>query len=113
LIRTEDTALTPEQTHLLKTLVNHGEIFAVAATRSSERHRIYRTSRGYIGVAPMLTDVGDQVWMLCDSQRPLLLRPTAKGGEYYLVGPSYLHGCMHGEMITEELKERIGPVRLV
>jgi hypothetical protein len=114
IISGEGTARTPEQVELWETVAQHSNIFVKTLSLSSgDGHRIYRTSRGYIGVAPRSTEAGDQVWMLCDSRYPLLLRPTAEGGKYTLVGPSYLHGCMHGEMVTEELKGRIGPVHLV
>jgi hypothetical protein len=109
----EGAVRTQEQIQLWATIRQHGTNFASALAQSSGTgNRIYRTSRGYIGLAPRSTEAGDQVWMMCDSQNPLLLRPTA-GGKYTLVGPSYLNGCMHGEMVTEELKDRIGPVHLV
>jgi hypothetical protein len=108
-----DAAKTPERIELVRTTNKHANIFDSALLRLRVGgHRIYRTSRGYIGLAPRSTEAGDQVWMMCDSQNPLLLRPTAEG-KYTLVGPSYLHGCMYGEMVTEELKERIGSVHLI
>jgi hypothetical protein len=110
----EDASKTLEQIELGRATAQHANIFCATLARLSvDGHRIYRTSRGYIGTAPQSTEAGDQVWMLCDSQIPLLLKPTEEERKYTLVGPSYLHGCMHGEMITEELKERIGPVHLV
>jgi hypothetical protein len=110
----EDAARTTEQVELWRTVYRHTNIFTNALAGSwTGGHRAYRTSCGYIGVAPLSTEAGDQIWMMCDSQHPLLLRPAAEEGNYTLVGPSYLHGCMHGEMVTEELKERIGPVHLV
>jgi hypothetical protein len=110
----DDAANTPEQIELWETIYQRSHIFTSTLAGSwAAHHRIYRTSRGYIGTAPRSTEAGDQVWMMCDSQNPLLLRPTAEGGKYTLVGPSYLHGCMYGEMVTEELKERIGPVHLI
>jgi hypothetical protein len=72
--------------------------------------QFYRTSHGYIGVGPKSLKVGDQVWMICDSQFPHVLRPAAEEWKYILMGEAYLHSCMQDEMVTEELEKRMGPV---
>jgi hypothetical protein len=51
--------------------------------------------------------------MICDSHAPHLQRPGAEEGKHILMGETYLHGCMQGEMVTEELEKRIEPVYLV
>ena len=77
------------------------------------RQRLYKTSCGYIGLGPPSTQPGDQVCFLCDSTVPFILRPQAKTRHYTLVGETYLHGFMNGEVLRTDFKDRIGPVYLV
>jgi hypothetical protein len=72
--------------------------------------KFYRTSHGYVVADPKSLKVGDQVWMICDSQIPHFLRPAAAEGKHILIGETYLNGCMEDKMVTEELEKRIGPV---
>jgi hypothetical protein len=52
--------------------------------------------------------------MICDSQVSHDLRPAAEEEKHILMGETYLHGCIGGgDMMTEELEKRIGPVDLV
>jgi hypothetical protein len=87
--------------------------FAVEAVKYSLYKKLLRTSKGYIGFGNSSMQVGDQVWMLCGGRTPFVLRPALEKETYTFMGETYLHGCMDGEMITEELKARIGPVQLI
>jgi hypothetical protein len=49
--------------------------------------------------------------MLCGAIVPFVVRPIAEG-KYTLIGEILLHGCMRREMVTEELKGRIGQIYL-
>jgi len=75
--------------------------------------RVYRTSRGFLGVGPISTQEGDQVWLVRSAHVPFILRQTANDDTFSLIGETYLHGFMHGEMLTNDLKVRIKPVRIV
>ncbi|KAE9380782.1 hypothetical protein N431DRAFT_477654 [Stipitochalara longipes BDJ] len=89
------------------------DTFAMHATESVYYKKLYRTSKGYLGYGRSSMQAGDEIWMLCGGRSPFVLRPAFEGGKYILIGETYLHGCMEGEMITEELKARIGPVSLI
>jgi hypothetical protein len=56
----------------------------------------YTTSDGRMGVGPFDTRHGDLVTMLQGGQFCYILREA--GDHYLLVGDSYLHGAMHGEI---------------
>jgi len=67
--------------------------------------RLYLTERGYLGLGPSTTQEGDEVWVLKGARVPFVLRwpetPTSEV-ERQLVGETYLHGFMDGEMLVEE-----------
>lgn len=64
--------------------------------------RLVRTQEGYIGLAPLSTQVGDEVFVLPNSITPFVMRKRADG-MYELVGEAYLHGVMSGE-VTDTLR---------
>jgi hypothetical protein len=61
--------------------------------------KMIRTTQGYIGLAPRLTEEGDYVALVKGGRVPLVLRP--RGGQWELIGGCYLHGIMHGEGFEE------------
>ena len=77
------------------------------------RQRLYKTSRGYIGLGPPSMQSGDQVCFICDATVPFVLRPEMDAHQYILIGETYLHGFMNGEVLQTDLKDRIGPLYLV
>jgi hypothetical protein len=58
--------------------------------------RLGRTSRGYLALLPADTIVGDSVVLCEGGQTPLILR--SNGWAFDLVGDSYVHGMMKGEL---------------
>lgn len=60
--------------------------------------RLFRTSKGYIGVGPETMVPGDMVTLLFGGRVPFLLRQLDQRG-YRLVGDCYVQGIMHGEAI--------------
>jgi hypothetical protein len=88
--------------------------FDVRWSKTQGTQRMFRTRSGYFGMGPVSAEVGDEVWVLCDGRVPFVLRGGGGGsGVFELVGETYLHGCMHGEMMSEELMARIGAVLMV
>ena len=57
--------------------------------------RLFRTEKGYIGLAPRFADVGDKIAILQGGRVAYALRPL--GGRWRLMGDAYIHGFMHGE----------------
>lgn len=64
--------------------------------------RIYRTSKGYLGLGPESLEPGDLVFIIAGSQVPFVLRKVAGKERYRLVGESYIHGMMHGEALRSQ-----------
>jgi hypothetical protein len=64
---------------------------------------VFRTQKGYLGLCPYSTHVGDEVWLFKGAKVLHILRaPEAEGESQELVGESYLHGFMEGEGLVEE-----------
>jgi hypothetical protein len=70
--------------------------------RTVAQRRLYLTSKWcLLGARPLSTQAGDQVWILKNAKVPFVLRPLSSSGEdlFELVGETYLHDFMHGEML--------------
>jgi hypothetical protein len=65
----------------------------------SIQRRIFRTKKGYIGLAPEFAQEGDRIGLFKGGAVPLVMRPD--GGRWKLVGDSYVHGIMTGEAFKE------------
>ncbi|KAI1198955.1 putative heterokaryon incompatibility protein [Nemania serpens] len=107
--------LSPEQqarvtTVMTRDVVDLGRFVNVSGPNMRER-MIAVTERGYIGVVPPYSEVGDAVFIISGGQVPFLLRRPAGAedltepgrGAWQLVGESYFHGMMDGEMMDGEM----------
>jgi hypothetical protein len=56
------------------------------------------TERGFYGLAPLLTRPGDVACVLTGVDVPLVLRPHGEAGLFKLLGESYIHGAMEGQV---------------
>ncbi len=70
------------------------------------------TSRGYMGLFPRGTKIGDQICVFIGGHIPFTIRPQTQGttgSPYQLVGECYVHGIMDGEvmLMTDLQKEEI------
>ncbi|KAF2474923.1 uncharacterized protein BDR25DRAFT_255455 [Lindgomyces ingoldianus] len=60
------------------------------------------TQRGYVGIVPGLTEVGDTVLIFKGGRVPFLVRKSMERPQAYrLVGQCYIHGIMNGEVLSE------------
>ena len=85
--------------------------FMFAATKN---RCLIITDKGYVGLSPSMTEAGDVVAILEGAETPFILRPTADEGVFRLLGDCYLHGVMHGELVsTKELEGRMGQLTIV
>ncbi|ERF70676.1 hypothetical protein EPUS_02542 [Endocarpon pusillum Z07020] len=75
--------------------------------------RLCKTSTGCIGLGPPSMRPGDQVHFICDATVPFVLRPEPVVSRFTLMGETYLHGFMNGEVLRTDFKDRIEPVHLV
>ncbi|KAE9373784.1 hypothetical protein N431DRAFT_407479 [Stipitochalara longipes BDJ] len=63
--------------------------------------KFLRTNRGFMGLAPQVAEVGDEVWVILGCNVPMLLR---KCDDYYmLVGECFVYGIMEGEQTKDLL----------
>ena len=65
----------------------------------TQGRRLYRTKRGFIGLAPRSAQVGDRICCFQAARVPFVLRPLPRrkghiGLEFELVGEAYVHGMM-------------------
>ena len=74
---------------------------------------LYQTQKGYIGLGPKSLMGADEVWLLTGSKVPFILRQSLNKSDYYVIGEAYLHGAMHGELMTDEAAKFIQPVRCI
>jgi hypothetical protein len=70
-------------------------------------HAFFVTKNGYIGMGPLDTRPGDQVWVLYGGKVPFLVREVRGGRlvgesrEFTLVGDAYVHGVMDGQALRD------------
>jgi len=66
-------------------------------------HRMFRTPNNYLGMGPVSTQVGDEVWVLKGARTPFILRRKSSK-QYELIGEAYVHGIMDGEAATGDFR---------
>ena len=72
-----------------------------AALKSAVGRLPFITSRGYVGIAPANTKIGDKIYIVFGSAVPYIFRQTSSG-KHQLVGSVYVHSIMDGEFLEEE-----------
>lgn len=77
------------------------QILFYPAKRNLPNRTFVRTNCGYIGTAPLGSQVRDLITVLFGCEQLMILRSTDTSGgldpTYLVVGPSYVHGIMNGE----------------
>jgi hypothetical protein len=82
---------------------SYSMLYLVGMMDAAFDRRLFATDKGYIGLAPAGTQVGDRVCILLGGHTPFLLRPSEQySGRYRLVGECYVHGIMHGEALQQD-----------
>jgi hypothetical protein len=66
-------------------------------------HRMFRTTNHYLGLGPISSSLGDEVWILKGARTPFVLR-RRKDGRHQVIGECYVHGIMHGEAVQGSFK---------
>ncbi len=75
------------------------EFFALIGITKQRRFLI--TEKGYMGLGPRETQVGDRIVILQGHRAPVVAR-QATSKHWRVVGDSYIHGIMEGEVFDEE-----------
>jgi hypothetical protein len=73
--------------------------FVNAMKGAGTRRRFCTTEKGYFGLAPVDSRVGDVVCIFMGAQVPFVIRSC--GSDYQLVGEAYVHGVMKGEVLGQ------------
>jgi hypothetical protein len=76
-----------------------GLLWEVQIARLSKR--FFLSDTGYLGLAPIRSQAGDEVWILQGGNVPFILRGL-QNGRYLLVGEAYVHGVMLGELVPDD-----------
>ncbi|KAL0263595.1 hypothetical protein SLS55_002576 [Diplodia seriata] len=69
----------------------------LAATGGSRRLCV--TAGGHLGIGPGSMEAGDAVWLVRGARVPFVLRKCQELDATRLLGETYVHGFMHGEMV--------------
>ena len=89
---------------------NYAVVIDESIVSATTDRRLFRTSKGFIGLGPRTIKKGDEVWVLYGGNVPFLLRPDKvrtvdEVGDrqcHSLVGDCYLHGIMHGGLLSRD-----------
>ncbi|KKY23522.1 putative ankyrin and het domain protein [Diplodia seriata] len=77
-------------------LPTRGQVVAKAEYLWTE---LEQTAGGYLGLGPKSIRKGDEVWLVQGARVPFILRTDFEKDAQVIVGETYLHGFMHGEMM--------------
>jgi Heterokaryon incompatibility protein (HET) len=75
--------------------------FNMEFSATHQGRKLFRTSKGLLGLGAKSVKEGDVVWAIENAQMVMILRPSRPGasdGLMEFMGDAYLHGCMRGEM---------------
>lgn len=59
---------------------------------------LFATAKGGFGIGPLITRSGDVCCVIFGADVAFVLRPTSGSSEYRLLGESFVHGVMNGEI---------------
>lgn len=71
--------------------------FTNISSKATKARKVCITSKGYIGLAPDLTEVGDEVCIFQGARAPFILRNI--GDAYNVVGDAFVLNLMKGEAL--------------
>ena len=66
--------------------------------------KIYITQKGYLGLGPISTETGDWICVFPTAEKPHILRNVDTRGRHLLVGETYVHGLMNGELRSSAMQ---------
>jgi hypothetical protein len=68
----------------------------------SRRRKMFITSQGYLGLGPENMQPKDLICIFLGGHVPFIVRETAVGGQYELIGEAYVYGIMDGEFMAKD-----------
>lgn len=79
--------------------------FLNAYIRSIDDRCLFISEKGYLGLGPANAREKGRVCIVFGALVPFILRPESE--HYVLIGESYIHGVMYGELIDEPVKDLV------
>ncbi|KAJ8125307.1 hypothetical protein O1611_g8331 [Lasiodiplodia mahajangana] len=99
MVRVEEDEGSPAEQSLESDRKDIEESFRIAYFK----RRLFRTTRGYFGIASESIVPGDRVWVLAAARVPFVLKAAdVDEGCWRLVGEAYVHGVMDGDASSSE-----------
>lgn len=96
--------LTASENKVSRDLVRKNRLYNQAVSNHSPGRYLFRTETGEIGLAPIASEAGDQIYVLLGCDSLLVLRPTT-AEHYKVIGECYMHGLTHGTAFLGQLPE--------
>ncbi|KAF1945324.1 hypothetical protein EJ02DRAFT_369686 [Clathrospora elynae] len=90
-----------EEPDYLNSLIHRASFFDLHYSHA-KLVRPFRTREGYFGIGTQCLREHDSVWVVPGCPVPLILRRTEGSEMYRLVGGSYVHGFMDGEILERK-----------
>lgn len=91
------TDISSHHPRLMVNTANPDSLYKRQAVVACRDRRLAITEQGYLGLVPAYSQVGDEVYLLGGVTVPFVLRQK-DGIKFVLVGDSYIHGVMEGEV---------------
>ena len=70
-----------------------------AMSLACKGRRFFRSNKGFMGLAPDISQNGDKICLVLGCCTPMIIR--GGGPNFSLVGESYVHGVMDGELMSD------------
>jgi hypothetical protein len=97
-----DSAIWYEAADKLGELHLKASAFETAFSSFSTNSTLFSTTSGRLGLGPRSARPGDEVWLFPTARVFFVLRPMENRSWFTFIGEAYLHGCMNGELNSEE-----------
>lgn len=104
------TSLYPKDEDLaaLGTLAKKAGVFMIVALKYAADRQLYITEEGLVGLGPISMKEGDRIVYVQASR--LLFAMREKGEEHEMLGETYLHGFMNGQLAEIGFADLAGDV---
>ena len=96
--------LTASENKVSRDLVRKNRLYNEAVSNRSSGRCLFRTETDEIGLAPIASGAGDQVYVLLGCDSLLVLRPTT-AEHYKVIDECYMHGLMDSAAFLGQLPE--------
>lgn len=96
--------------HLAQTVCRDSDPYGLALGRVYSNRCQFVTDKKQLGLGRISLRSGDKVWCLPGAKVPFILHPVpshARENTFNVVGETYVHGYMHGEVFGEDTRFEI------